>query len=264
VGKKTAISFPVSKVNISFVQKTFLLVENLADAKLYRILNKSTAIGSIPVDFEAYPGGGNTTANALQHIAELNRMCVCIVDSDVRYPGGPHGETAKKVVATSGKIAPSLTTHYVLPVSSVENLIPLPTLERAIAEDAAQVARVKNLKSIYNDTFWPYFGLKRGIKCGDVVHKTKPAEVFWSEKVGLNPLLGACLETAMTSCVGKKCDVFLLNSLGSNTLESAIELLEKERVFIDAPTIGPVKQGWDDVSELLTAWCCSGAPVFAA
>lgn len=169
--KSKIIKIPISRVNISFVQKTYLLVENYTDAKFYKILTKNTPIGRIPIDFEAFPGGGDTTADALLNISKSNRLCLCIVDSDIRFEGGVEGATAKKVISTSIDISPSLTEYYVLPVSSAENLIPIETLKLSVSHDHGQVDRIEGLRNIYNDNAWPYLGLKKGLRCIDVVYE---------------------------------------------------------------------------------------------
>jgi len=260
VDGKTKIKIPVDRVNIAFVQKTYLLVENLADAKFYKLLNEGTDLGRIPIDFEAYPGGGNTTGEALSYISTLNRMCLCIVDSDVRYSGGPLGETAKKVVSASKKIIPSLTAFYVLPVSSVENLIPMETLIAVAKDDHVQVSRIKSLEPIYTDIAWPYFGLKRGIRCSDIVNLDHPSKLFWGQFSEENINLKSC---TLEQCVVKKCANFIYPSLGSDTLNKTVSFLEKEKKFSNTSNIATIHKAWGELSEHITAWCCSGAPVFS-
>lgn len=262
--KKKILRIPVDNVNLALVQKTYLLVENLVDADFYKSLTHNSNLGHIPIDFEAYPGGGNTTAEALKHISGLNRLCLCIVDSDIRYFGGPMGDTAKKVVIAADEIAPSLTEHYVLPVCSIENLIPIETLIEAVANDLPQIERVENLLPIYLDDVWPYFGLKRGIRCSDVVDKSSPSELFWGAVVGEREELNECAnDGGSTRCAGKKCPNFLFNSLGSNTLSTSVAFLQREKKFVGNANVAAVQDAWDEISDLITAWCCSGSPVFS-
>lgn len=261
---KRLLRVPLERVSLSFVQKTYLLVENLADALFYKQMTENSDLAAIPIAFETFPGGGNTTADALRHVATLNRLCLCIVDGDVRYPGGPHGETAKKVIKVSPEITPSITDFYVLPVSSIENLIPMETLEIAFENDGAQLKRLEKIKAIYREDTWPFFGLKRGIRCSDVVEETKAGEKFWSTVIGNNELVEKCRNNGgAAQCKGKKCEIFIFNSLGPQTLGAVTAMAAKQPKIQGLVEIEPVKRAWKDVSALVAAWCCSGSPVYS-
>lgn len=240
-GPRTVVKVPVARVNLTFVQKTYLLVENLIDAKFYSLIAKSRVAGNIPINFEAYPGGGDTTAEVLDHIAGLNRMCLCIVDSDRRYPNGPLGGTAKKVVRVSEELGTSLTAYYVLPVSSIENLIPMDLLKICAKSDAGQTTRIENLAELYRDDIWPYFGLKRGIKCGDVVENIKPGETFWRGIAGAHPLVKKCATEGPDQICLRKCDKYIFNSLGPNTLKLAIAELDRSGAAVAYDTLPTVQ-----------------------
>jgi energy-converting hydrogenase Eha subunit E len=261
---KTILRIPLAKINTSLVQKTYLLVENYTDAKFYKQLTENTEIGRIPFAYEAYPGGGDTTANALHQISLINRLCLCIVDSDVRYVGGGIGDTAKKVKTMSEDISPSLTTYYILPVSSAENLIPIETLKSSVADDVGQIQRIENLETVYVDGAWPYFGLKRGVRCIDVVSKKSATEIFWSGIIGMNDVVDQCSENnGIAVCKEEKCKTYILNPLGSKTLYNVVRFVEREKKFSGSPKVEKVKQAWSDISGLMAAWCCCGGEIFA-
>lgn len=260
------IEIPVERLDLAFVQKTFLLVENLVDASFYRFVAESRGQGGgVTFDFEAYPGGGNTTAEAYKHIATLNRLCLCIVDSDVRYPNGPKGNTAKAVLAAANQVKSPLLTHYVLPVCSVENLIPFETLKESMEGDFAQVRRVEALAPLYKEEVWPFLQLKKGVRCSDAVGNKTNAERFWFEVIGDATTDFPCTSKPLeVPCSSKApCSTFVYDSLGPNTLTATLKYLGTQKKFVGEVAVESSKKAWNEIADLVTAWCCAGSPMFA-
>ena len=92
-------------------------------------------LGSVILHCERRGGGGQTTAAEFATIQNSkNRLCLCITDSDKRYPGADLGDTAKAVqqVRDAGQ---HLCELLHLEVRAIENLLPLAAYKEVAATD---------------------------------------------------------------------------------------------------------------------------------
>lgn len=115
-----------SFTNSQNLSPTYLIGEDENDSKFYgHILNWYKRINNINsnISFNREGGGGHNTYRTFNTHIEQNHICICIVDTDRRYPGAPEGETAKNcrnnVVCT-----PPYSQLLVINVHEIENLLP--------------------------------------------------------------------------------------------------------------------------------------------
>lgn len=256
------IQYPFSKLTSAVLQRTYLLVENIHDAKFYRwisenvlrIKNKSDSI----LAFEAYSGGGNTTADAYQYIKnDTERLCLCIVDSDIRWPGASVGETAAKVRSSDERDPKPNAAHYIIGVCSIENLIPLDVFYSAATSDANLKERVEQYANLYNDRCWPYLQLKKQITCFDL-QKKNPFATFWADWLECHDDLRSCSDREKGQLCRNRdeCREVKLPSLASKPLTIGMTFLCRQDTKYEAPLLATISEVWEKISLQVLGWCC--------
>lgn len=154
--------------NTSAIQPPTLLCENLNDTRFYFALCREY----FGVDFintkNGLGGGGSSTADALEKIVNDNdRFCLCIVDSDIKYPGCSDGGT---YVAIQNKGLPESPVYevYKLKVHEIENLIPIDFVYKHIKKKQISKFSYK-LKRIDQDgDILRYYDVKKGIRLSTI------------------------------------------------------------------------------------------------
>lgn len=99
------------------IQKTILLGENPSDGDIYEIfakeyikLNKST----LKIKLKIENGGGSTTGSTFaRKISTNEELCLCILDSDKKFPSDARGATAKKVIKETRYIMTPKYDYYI-------------------------------------------------------------------------------------------------------------------------------------------------------
>ena len=174
-----------SKKAVDICDTTVLITENQEDALFYELIakyyTKYNGFKNIEFFFESKPGGGNTTAKVLERtVYTENRLCLCIVDSDKKFPDDSGGDTKKHVEDFTKCKTQDIWKAIILDVHEVENLIPIGWIEKCIPCETIsflkylkrKVAEKKNDAPIY------YFDIKKGIEkdkfvCADSQDKNK-------------------------------------------------------------------------------------------
>jgi hypothetical protein len=112
----------------AFCAETQLLVENAhTDGAFLRAIIKALARD---VDYAEIPtlhfgmGGGSPLADCYEQNMQRSIPTFCIADSDREYPGGPLGNTARRLYQVSGSERAPTTAAYILAVREMENFIP--------------------------------------------------------------------------------------------------------------------------------------------
>ncbi len=260
IGNQRLIKVPANSINSALLQKPYLLVENLDDAIFYRFITEQlndelNSLGTVA--FEPYNGGGNTTGDVYDHIkGTAERLCLCIVDSDRRFPGASPGETASKVEA-SDRIRPSaLAESYVLPVCSIENLIPFDFLRKVFQGDKTITERLDVYEAHHRDEIWPFVQLKKDIRCADLCDERRAFSIFWTERLGCTELISKCVSTQQ--CEKRdKCATTILPPVSHSPLDAVLSGLDSMTLKATTP-LPSVKAAWVLIARLISAWCCGG------
>ncbi|WP_122687423.1 hypothetical protein [Pseudomonas viridiflava] len=252
------IKCPIAVVDSNMIQKSYLLVENLTDANFYSWITKSvikdSSLNSVTLGFEAYQGGGDTTASAYAHLkSNTKRLCLCIVDSDVRAPTLSVGATPGKVLLSDLKQPSPITCAHVISVCSIENLIPFSFFERAWAGDINYKERLGVYRLHHREDHWRYLQLKKHIKCFEV-HGGGVFSKYW----------GRALSTVKKGCDGKICDSKKscphnqLDQLSAAPMTTA--LTQIGGAYGDLSELLPdVRKAWEDIASQILDWCCAPA-----
>lgn len=111
-------------------EKTVLIGENLNDCKVFRHISDKYLCchklwGANCIFFEMN-GGGATTVDVYENqINNCTNFCLCIIDSDKKFPSDEIGGTAVEVKNKHTEIQPPHCDYYIMEdVSEVENLLP--------------------------------------------------------------------------------------------------------------------------------------------
>lgn len=254
-----AIQCSPSLINSNMIQKTILLVENLSDAGFYEWITKSTYrrgdFGTVHLEFEGYPGGGDTTADAYTYIKrKTSRLCLCIVDSDVRAPALEVGVTAKKVLNEDKQNPLPRSDAHVIGACSIENLIPFSAFEHVWGGDAELVSRLDVYKGHYRDGHWRYLQLKKHITCFET-HGESVFSKYWFAALADGEI--GCDDKA---CEKKKdCGLYKLAQLSQSPLKATFDHLQETPVDM-TELLPEIRLAWDNVAREILNWCCAPAP----
>ena len=148
----------------SSIQPPTVLCENLDDTKFYFSLCKEYFGEAYINTTNGRGAGGSSIADELEDIINKNdRFCLCIVDSDIKYPNAPVGGTFKSII--NKHLVPSPTYAVCkLNVHEIENLIPIQEISPHIKDNgvrkfAGHLSRIDN----QGDVLF-YYDIKEGIK----------------------------------------------------------------------------------------------------
>lgn len=131
----------------SFFRESILLLENSEECKFYQQLASLYASEITYYDsftIEADLGGGDTTSKELKKWIDSKRICICICDSDVSFPGCSYGKTYRKCLDMIDENWPLCYLTSTSPFREVENLIPIHSLRQMGKSDG-------NIRDYCND-----------------------------------------------------------------------------------------------------------------
>lgn len=141
------------------IQPTSMLCENLEEIKFYSKQAKYYHPLS-PMMVNKRHGGGGTTVDVFKDIKRRNLVCLVILDSDVKYPGCPQGDTARRCVHNYQEKLANIEVK-VLPVHEVENLIPVSFMLKNSCSDGVRLLLRMKKKGILDQLI--YYDVKEGI-----------------------------------------------------------------------------------------------------
>lgn len=170
-------------LDTSSIQKTILLGENSDDIPIYEIFVKyyqsKNNLNSFKVIYNKRGGGGHTTKQEYENIhKEGDNFCLCLLDSDKRYPSQTkYGDTAQAVVELDYKYRKQNNLnykigYYVLQVLELENCLPREFyLEKYTTKTHIFFQIDEIMKK--DTSFRKYFDFKDGISCKARFDETK-------------------------------------------------------------------------------------------
>lgn len=260
-----------SKKAVNICDTTVLITENQEDALFYELIakyyTKYNGFKNIEIFFESKPGGGDTTARVLeQTVISENRLCLCIVDSDKKFPDDSGGTTKIHVEDFTKCKTQDIWKAIILDVHEVENLIPIGWIEKCIPCETIsflkylkrKVAEEKNNAPIY------YFDIKKGIEkdkfvCADSQNKQKrknfnKSECFrnyWSVHLKGYGIDLNNLEKINGKCIIQGANENILNKiLGKYKIED-IDMVNEEHL----------KDKWLSLGRDIFSWGCVGGRI---
>jgi hypothetical protein len=219
-----------------------LLCENASDAALYKGFAKHIAKVLYGVDLRIEAtvrgGGGNTTYPEYKRIANAGRhYCFCIVDSDVRYPGGSLGDTARQFQNDSEGKTESCDWMF-HGARNIECLIPIAVYQKIAQSDHTRKASItSNLAklSVIGVAKKRYLDMKRGLKKLHVDRLTRGSAeyLFYQEILDTlieeNKLKDICVNPICLHVEGCSCSVFVGNG---RILDATVEIINEEVAYL--------------------------------
>lgn len=258
----------------SNIQKTVLLGENSDDGDIYEIMAKEfikkQAIGkAIKVQCKIENGGGNTTAPTFKRkVEQKEELCLCILDSDKKYPTDPsRGETARRLAR---EVRNQLTPKYHYYVEDrcreLENMLPESFYQHQYGNDINKKGILPKLKMLKEaeERSSLFFDMKKGLKCFDVTRclDTKKKDPQWSF-LNNNDFGDPPCDTQQCT-IEKTVACNIVDGFGTKILEHFISFYnnaESDQVQTILSTSNQhLAEIWKEIGNLVLSWCCGQDP----
>lgn len=258
IAGKRVIKIPIAKVSNLIAQvATEIVYEDVNDAVIYDVVARWYAESilnntHLPIKCKPVQGGGNrifVTYAARQ--SDENTFCLCITDSDRKFPLDQPGDTSEKVREVDDELKP-LSCHLDLDFHEVENLIPLAFLESLAGTDEAKnilsalrMAEQNNHKEA--KLYWDY---KKGVRA----HYARTDEGYRDYWGGA---LGHGVIDCDTACPPNQCECFLVRPW---PLKQQVKAAIKDKVRMDPSDCSVLEELWIDIGKNLVSWTIGTAP----
>lgn len=257
---------------------TVLILENQEDYELYELIAKyyvNSKNINASFNFDPKPGGGSTIVKVLENVVEVNKnfdsnkkLCLCIVDSDIKYYTGVCGETRKQVEKFIKNRKQDFWKVKLLDVHEIENLLPISWLEEynkknnLKREDTINFLNYIILQDINKDFKAIYFfDIKEGLKkdkfiCSNSENnrdfiKFEEYRKFWNEY-----LKGFRKE--LSTVEGEN----IINGLGKNILLKVTEYFKTQRFSMELDKRNNyLNEKWSSIGIDIFSWGCVGKKI---
>lgn len=255
----------------STVQKCILLGENPDDGDIYKIFAQAyinSEDSSLTTQLKIENGGGSTTSPTFKRKVLLKEeLCLCILDSDKKFPSDlSTGETAKRVIRENKSLLTPKTTFYIENrCRELENMLPLHFYHNQYFSDAQKKPIFEDFKRLneLDDKLVFYFDMKKGVKHYDTRN--------YGDWCNLPRLLHY---KRVTTCqkdlfCDKKdnCKHILIKSFGSKILEHFISyyksITSKEIQFSIKNSPIELQNIWNDIGKMVFSWGCGQDQILA-
>ena len=233
---------------------TELVTENLLDANFYKLtaryyIKSEDKLAKCEVKFDCVQGGGSTIAEvAKQKVKSKNRLFICIVDSDKKYPKCKRGDTCKKVEGFLKKTQEEIWQVLPLDVHEVENLLPISWLKKCSKDIKTSSNTIKFLehlievdKNEHKDKAVYYFDMKDGIT--NYNKKNEEFKRFWKPYLKSYGIKLDNLE-----------DDNIIYGFGGKILEKVLNEYENEKIFSDLGQC--IEDKWLLLGKNIFTWGC--------
>lgn len=265
VGITTILTLPLSYFSDSArCQKTKLLGENSNDCLLFNIIAKTyqikNDISNLSCSLEMVNGGGNTTKAVFDNIVANGDFCLCLLDSDQKYPSSAYGSTYSIFERDP---QPNNGKYMNIEAHEAECLLPLGIIEEIIANGrtlGGVVDNIDDLKEICRQDINAklYFDHKNGLSIKYIEELSERNQSnYWKDlytraehirKRGCQINIEC---THDTSC-------FALKGLGSDLLTKGISALKEKSIHKIIETLNPpLDQLWDKLGKEIFSWGCA-------
>ncbi len=256
--------------NLSILDKTVLLCEDLDDTVFYRRLAKAyltwERLGNVPISYDPRNGGGQNTHKEYSFLqSNTNKFCLCLLDSDRETPNLDIGDTAKSVQKVDDENKP-LCHYFVLGVRELENLIPTLVYKETFDHDPNKKNAIEFLEELDNSVFLntrKYIDMKDGLKLEKVLREAPQKEFrqYWTgfAKKFKCRVSENCIDSEV--CIHpKNCECHVNLAFGKNILTKIEENYSKKDIshmILD----DELKKEWKQVGLKIVSWCCASSPM---
>jgi len=158
-----------------------IIFEDVNDDPTYRMISNwaVSRFSSIQIMYEVVNGGGSNTSKTIEYetknLSNKPRIVMCLYDSDIKFPNGKLGDTAKGIISVSKTITSVLYSSYRIDAHEVENLYSFRMLDKIV--DDVNAKEIKNLVQVIEQkSSTEYLDLKNGIRRRSILHPISPHE----------------------------------------------------------------------------------------
>ncbi len=224
------------------LKKSILLTENLRDSEIFKLggeifLFSNKLYRFYSVSLEQLPGGGNTTFDLFNHLEASGSFFLCVIDSDLKHPAGPRGDTAKRFSSTTAGYEQKRFLK-ILDCHEVENIIPFSVVQE-VSNGAIENSLMYKLGRVSSDRAHPDHKLGLSLSQAmdqDEKYQSKHWEAYYRYK-----------------CSNK--DPWIVPPLGENLLSNCLNFMNKESISKLHEKLSPDLDGiWMDLSKSIASW----------
>ena len=200
-------------------------------------------------------GGGGNTARELSILESSSKICIAIIDTDIRYPGSIIKDDSTAHKCQSIHVESPISHLYLLEVHELENLVPLNYIvKREIGGGIERAAAKKHLNFLRKeaDDILPYYDFKRGLKISSII--SGAVELSFAQKCF------DCIPESERKAVNieayiqNKLDDQIFVGFGTSILPNTLDYLAKNN-FSEAPVLLDFqRQHWIDIAQKLLDW----------
>lgn len=241
-----------------FFTETVLIGENLNDCKFFRHIcekylceHRLWAVNSI---FGEIPGGGRTTVDVYgNEIEQRQRFCLCIVDSDKKFPTDVIGATAKDVKNLHDQIKPLHCDYYIMKqLSEVENLLPHEMVRKVCGNN-------QNLNEILSLDI-AFFDMKKGIV--KAVLQNSTAKDYYCNLLGdfkqvVDDIVKCFTDVSQRKLNKEEKKEAVVSGYGSNLLKDVLAL-EWDAVDLQKLQLSASQAyEWEEIGKRIFSWTCA-------
>lgn len=257
---------PDDSPNFNFVNKTNILAENLDDATMFGFIGQyyirqNPLFANIGIVYKKELGGGDTTAKKYEDFAKAGeKLCLSVLDGDIKYLGCSEGDTLKKVRNIDKRCPFNCLVYGTQEVREVENLIPDILYKGE--------SNYKNTDIVSNNLCFnmSFFDIKEGL-----LYKSlwkEEARKYWKTVLVAYPAYISSIDFAEYLATNSKdsnefksicCNNIIIGGFGTKLFSyvlknKATELGKIENVDLAKPN---QETEWNTIGELVFRWCCS-------
>lgn len=266
VNNRNIIQMPISYFSDSSrSQSSILLGEFENDCSFFEYLlvwYKYLHGIRIPTDFDKQSGGGSSTSQMIEkYVGERNRITICIVDTDKKYPEHrPTNTTYDKCKNLYNDVPYYL--FFSLEVHEIENLIPYNIIDELkwpdkTEENRQHFAALRSKTDIANDVL-PYFDLKEGIKKSDIINN--PEYYSFANKIYNTNKKLVDTSDFSTYVASLQDGEFVCKGLWHGILKDSLGLIKEKNISPkDFEPFGYQQPFWCKIGQCMLNWGCASS-----
>lgn len=244
------------------VAQTSLIGENDYDCQFFEWIlkwykNNYHSDANLTTCMSYVNGSGGETPSAITKELNKKHVSVCIVDTDIRFPGDKIGResTCRKCREVVKKEAPYFR-YMELDVHEIENLIPINYLEHIDKWNGESKHKKNAFDRISGDPeIMRYFDLKNGVQKSNTVGD--PLYEFGRRCYSLNPDF---FNTAPYEDYYHACSKCVYPGLNERALKHTLDFLNNNKLAEKPILLDFQKESWKRIGKVLLDFCISHNP----
>lgn len=257
-GSVSVISIPLSQVkNLSLRSPTEIIYEEIQDDFIYEIISRwylraNVSPGLLNRNYRPVHGGGGRTHAVYSSAQSRNdQFCLCVTDSDKKFPTDDPGPTSTGV---RGVDQPNqvLSHHLDLDFHEIENLVPLSFLKEKCTSPTSQgiAEKINSADAAGYPEAKLYWDYKKGFSLAKLKQLDGGWE-YWKAAFGLAEM------TCTNACTPQKC---MCEILGPWPEKRVVKDHIHAVVEMDPTECEVLTALWSTIGGTLISWSVSAVP----